>query len=245
MQVRGALAVGELEALLAHVDADDPLGALQPAAGHGAEPDHARAEDDAERPRLDLGGVDRGAETGRQAAGEQAGATEVGLGIDLRQRDLRHHRVLREGARAHEVADRLAVAREAGGAVGQVAEVLLLADREAEVRAVRAAVLALAALGREQRDDVVADGEVADVVADRLDHPGALVAEHRRRVAGRVGARRGVHVGVADAARLQADEHLAGLRLGEIDLLDHERRAELLQDGGSHAHCVTLAPGAR
>src|SRR4051794_12191389 len=83
---------------------------------------------------------------------------------------------------------------------------------------------------------MVTDREVADIRADRLDDARALVAEDRRRIARRVGARRGVHVGVADAAGLQPDEHLAGLRLGEIDLLDHERRAELLQDGGSHTH---------
>ena len=58
--------------------------------------------------------------------------------------------------RAHEVPDRLAVAAQARRAVGQVALVLLLADRQAEVRAVVAAVDALAALRAEQRDDVVA-----------------------------------------------------------------------------------------
>ena len=63
--------------------------------------------------------------------------------------------------RAHEVAERLAVAREPRRAVGQVALVLLLADREAEVRARAAAVDALAALRREQRDDVVAGRERA------------------------------------------------------------------------------------
>ena len=36
--VGGALAAGQLEAVLGQVDADDPLGALQPAAGHRAEP---------------------------------------------------------------------------------------------------------------------------------------------------------------------------------------------------------------
>ena len=36
---------------------------------------------------------------------------------------------------------------------------------------------ALAALGREERDDVIADGERADALADLLDDAGALVAE--------------------------------------------------------------------
>ena len=93
------------------------------------------AEDDAGRARLDLGGVHRRAEPGREPAREQAGAVERRLGVDLRERDLRHHRVLGERRGAHEVADRLAVAREPRRAVGQVALVLLLADRQAEVRA--------------------------------------------------------------------------------------------------------------
>ena len=62
-----------------------------------------------------------------------------------------------------------------------------------------------------------------DAVADALDDAGALVAEHAGRVAGRVGAGGGVEVGVADAAGGEPDEHLARLRLGEIDLLDDER----------------------
>ena len=75
-----------------------------------------------------------------------------------------------------------------------------------------------------------------DAVADALDDAGALVAEHGRRVAGRVCSGRGVEVGVADAAGDEADEHLAGLRLGQIDLLHLERRAELLQHGGADLH---------
>ena len=98
------------------------------------------------------------------------------------------------------------------------------------------AVHALAALGREERDDVVAGLEQVTSGPDRLDHARALVAEHRRRVAGGVDARGGVEVGVADAAGDQPDQHLAGLRLGEVDLLDGERLAELLQHRGAHLH---------
>ena len=132
--------------------------------------------------------------------------------------------------------DRLAVAREADGAVGQVTLALLLADREAEVRPRRAAVDALAALRGEERDDVVAGRERVDAVADPLDDAGALVPEHGRRVAGRIGAGRGVEVGVADAAGDEANEHLARLRLGELELLHLERRAEVLQHGGADLH---------
>ena len=136
--------------------------------------------------------------------------------------------------------DRLAVAREPRRPVRQVALVLLLADREAEIRAVVEAVDALAALRREERHDVVARRDRGDAVADRLDDAGALVAEHRRRVPRRVGAGGGVQVGVADAARGEPDEHLARLRLGELELLDLERRAELLENRGLDVHAAII-----
>src|SRR6185312_2711050 len=165
-EVGGALAPGQLEPVRRHVDADDPLGALEPAAGDGAETHHPGAEDDAGRAGLDLGGVHRRAETGREPAGEQAGAIERGLRVDLGERDLRHDRVLREGRRAHEVADGLAVSPEPGGAVGQVALALHVADREAQVRARAETVDALPALRREEGHDVVARGDQRHPVAD-------------------------------------------------------------------------------
>ena len=77
-------------------------------------------------------------------------------GLDLRERDLGHHRGLGERRGAHEVAQRLAVAREPRRAVGEVAVPLLVADREAAVGAAAEAVDAPPALRREQRDHVVA-----------------------------------------------------------------------------------------
>ena len=82
---------------------------------------------------------------------------------------------------------------------------------------------ALAALGREERHDVVARADERHAFPHRLDDARTLVPEDARRVPGRVGAGRRVEVRVAHAARDEADEHLAGLRLGEVDLLDDER----------------------
>ena len=174
-------------------------------------------------PALDPGRVERGADPGRETAGERRAPVERRLRAHLRERDLRHHRVLGERRGAHEVAQRLTVARQARGAVGQVAEPLLVADRDAAIGAIAEAVHALPALRREQRDHVIAGRDERDAVADALDDTGALVAENARRIAGRVGAGGGVEVGVADAAGGEPHEHLAGLRLGEIDLLDDER----------------------
>jgi hypothetical protein len=99
-----------------------------------------------------------------------------------------------------------------------------------------AAVDALAALGREQRHDVIAGRDGRDALADGLDDPRALVAQDGRRVARRVAPRGGVDVGVAHAAGDEPDQHLAGLRLGQIDLRHDERLAELLEHRGAHPH---------
>ena len=108
-RLRRTLPLRQLEPLVGEVDADDALGALEPAAGDRAKADHARSEDDARRARLDGRGLDRSTEAGREAAGEERRALERRLRVHLRERDLGHDRVLGERRRSHEVADRLAV----------------------------------------------------------------------------------------------------------------------------------------
>ena len=134
------------------------------------------------------------------------------------------------------MADRLAASAETRRPVREVPLVLLLPDRKAEVRARIEAMDALAALRREERHDVIAGLDRGDTLGNALDDPGALVPEHGGRVAGRVRPRRGVEVGVADAARDEPHQHLAGLRLGEVDLLHDERLAERFQDRGADPH---------
>ncbi len=121
-------------------------------------------------PGVDRGAEHRRAEPGGQAAREQAGRLERRLLGHLGQRDLGHHRRLGEGRAAHEVTQRLPSARQARGAVRQVTRVLLLANRHADVRLAAAAVDALAALGAEQRDHVVAGLQRAHPLPHRLDH---------------------------------------------------------------------------
>jgi hypothetical protein len=123
----------------------------------------------------------------------------------------------------------------------EVTLVLLLTDGEAEVRALVPAVLALAALRREQRDDVIAGRYVRDAFADALDDPRALVPEHRRRVARRIGAGRGVEIRVADPACDKPDEHLPRLGLGEVELLNPQGCAELLEDRRANSHRAILS----
>src|SRR4029078_11295006 len=88
--------------------------------------------------------------------GEEASTVERGVLRDLGERDLGHHGVLREGRCAHEVPDRLPRARAPRRSVREKALALLIPDGEAEIRALVAAVDALAALRREARHTVVA-----------------------------------------------------------------------------------------
>jgi hypothetical protein len=101
-------------------------------------------------------------------------------------------------------------------------------------------VHALAALGREERDHVVAGSDERDALPHALDDAGSLVTEDAGRVAGRVGAGGRVEIRVADAARGQAHKHLARLRLREVDRLHDERLTELLEDGGADLHATIL-----
>ncbi len=59
---------------------------------------------------------------------------------------------------------------------------------------------------------MIADREAGDVLAQRLDHPGALVAEDQRPAARAERAVGEVQVGVADAGGRDPDQHLAGTR---------------------------------
>src|SRR5262249_37817556 len=139
----------------------------------------------------------------------------------------------RERRAAHVVVQRLAVEREARGAVGHHALALGGADRGAEVGLARQAGRALAAFGRVERDNVIALLHRGDAGPD-IDHDaGALVAEDRREQALRVLARARVLVGVADAGRLDLDQHLAGLGAVELDRCHLERLAR------PERHCRT------
>jgi hypothetical protein len=99
---------------------------------------------------------------------------------------------------------------------------LFCCSRIARQRLVRSdfPVDALAALRREERDDVIAGGERADALADLLDDAGALVAEHGGRVAGRVGAGGRVHVGVEHTAGLEAKKTLPFPRFVQLQRMD-------------------------
>ena len=218
------------------VDADDLVGAGHPGALDDVEPDAAEAEHDDVGARRDLGGVDDGADAGRDAAADVAALVERGVLADLRHRDLRQHREIREGRAAHIVIDRLALIGEAAGAVRHHALALRGADRRAQIGLLAQAAFALAAFGRVERDHVVAGFHRCHALADFTDDACALVAEDGGENSLAVEAVERISVGVTDPRRLDLDQHFAGLRPVEIDFDDLERLLGFECDSSTRLH---------
>ena len=222
--MRHAEFLGQLAAARVDVDADDHVGPDHAAALHDIEPDAAQPEHDDPGARLDLGGVDDRADPGRDAAADVADLVERRVLADFRHRDLGQYREIREGRGAHVVEQLLAAAeREPAGAVGHHALALGRADRGAEIGLARQAGRALPAFRRVERDDVVALFDAGHPRPDIDDDAGALMAEDRRKQPLGIGPGQRVGVGMADAGRLDLDQHLAGFRPVEPHRLDRQR----------------------
>ena len=97
------------------------------------------------------------------------------------------------------------------------------------------AVLADAAgIAQPGHRDAFADGDLGHAGTELDDDADALMAgdERRRRLDGPV-AMRGMDVGVAQPGRLHVDAHLPELEPEDRDLLDGQRLAEGVDDGGA------------
>ena len=241
-----AESLADLLARRVDVNAHDHVGADHAGALDDVETDAAQAEHHHVRPRLHLRGVDHRADTGGYAAADVANLVERRVLADLCQGDLRKHRVIREGRRAHVVVDDPVLAeRKPAGAVGHHALALGLANRLAQIGLAGGAVLALTALRRIQRDHVVALAKRRHARPHVDDDAGTLVAQNRREQAFRICAGQGERVGVADAGRLDLDQHFAGPRSVEIDGLDAERHTRLPGYGGLRLHGFLQLMGFR
>ena len=88
--------------------------------------------------------------------------------------------------------------------------------------------------GEKVEDDVLADARRVDALPDRVDHAGALVAQHHRQRHGPLAVHVG-QVGAADAGGQQPHAHLVAARRVEVELAHLERLVGLDQDGGADA----------
>ena len=177
---------------------------------HG-QPDRTAADHRYPRAFPDLGGLEHGADAGRDRASDQAGLLSRQLGGERHDRRTVQHapRCERTGAEDTEEVTSVTSVHPAMG------------DRRgpAEVRGAAGAPPALAA-GRPPADhDTVSGGDVIDALACSFDDAGSLVPEqHRERMV--VAGPHDVEIGVAHAGRLDPDADLAGTGLVEVDLLD-------------------------
>src|SRR5215475_8484312 len=103
------------------------------------------------------------------------------------------------------------------------------------------ALRARAAKHRETGDDVVAWLYVSDAVADRLDDRRRFVSQHAGRRM-RVETFDKMQIAVAQPGKGGTQQHLAGLRLFESDILDRQRLMRLVQNGGFHGDAPSTAP---
>ena len=175
----------------------------------------------ARSPGRTRGRVEDGADAGHGRAADQRGDLEIGALGQLDRLRGRHDDVLGEARRRHEVVEILPARPQARAAVGHAVEVR--ADLAQRRRARGAGAAAAARRHPRERDRVAHPGR-QHARADGLDDARALVAEHHRQVV-RPDAVHDVQIGAADARGGDAHAHLAGLRLGELDLLDAQRRA--------------------
>jgi len=111
--MRHAEALRERPARGVDVDAHDLVRADQPGTLDDVEPDAAEAEHDDVGPGLDPGGVDDGPDAGRDGRSLCSRPSRTRVLADLRERNLRQHREVRERGATHVVMDLFAAAREA------------------------------------------------------------------------------------------------------------------------------------
>ncbi len=159
--------------------------------------------------------------------------------------DLRQHRRLGEGRRAHVVVEHPAAVGETARTVGHHPLALGCAQCDAEVGLAGEAELALPALRGVERDHVVAGGQRRYARADLLHDAGALVAEYGREAPLRVLPAHGVGVGVADAGGGEPHQHFAGPGAFEVDLGHLERCPRLPAHGGADLHADPSSASGR
>ena len=233
MKCGGADAHRHLSLLAELVDRDDLARAADPRALDDRQADPAAAIDRDGLPGLEPGAAQRRADPGQHAAADQRRLVERDVGVDAHDRVLVQQHLLGVGRDVDELAHRLAAQRQARG-------LALLAGDDAvaaHIGMAREALRAGAAEPREAGDDMVADAHGGHLAADRLDHPGALVAQDDRPVE-RPAADPidDVKVAVADAGRDRAHQHLARHRLVEVDLFDGQGLVRLPEHRGLDLH---------
>ena len=185
---------------------------------------------------LHLRRMEHRADTGHHAATHQRAAIERHVVAHLHHGMLVHQHVFGEGREVERLVQHLALPGEPPRGTGQQLHLGVLA----EIRMAGHALRALAAEHRQAGDHVIAWLDVGDVLADRLDHAGRLVAQHAWR-GERIQALDEMQVGVTQAGVGGAHQHLAALQRRVLHVLDGERLVRLVEDSGLHGSLHRVA----
>src|SRR5882724_6624962 len=233
--------------LAARIDihADDLVRADQARALDDVQPNAAQAKHHHVRAGLDLGGIDDRPDAGRDAAADVTDLLEGRVLADFGERNLRQHRVIGKSRASHVVIHHLLAHREAAGAVRHDALALGGADGRAQVGLARQARLALPALGRVERNHVIALFDRGDAGPHVHDDASALVPENHREQTLRIGARPGEFVRVTHAARVDLHQYFAGLRAVQIDGNHFQRLSGSMRNGSLSLHASSPLIGVQ
>jgi hypothetical protein len=82
---------------------------------------------------------------------------------------------------------------------------------------------------------VVAHAYTLNTLTNRLDHAGAFVTEYSRQRPRPI-ARHRMEIGMAQAARREADQDLPAPRVGKVDLIDSERLSNCFENRRLYPH---------
>src|SRR5882672_4899904 len=202
------------------IDGDDARGLGHHRTLHDRQADTAKTEYGNRRTRRDFRGIQYRADTGRDAAAEQADLVERRFGVDLRHRNLRQHGVFGKCAGAHVVQDGLALEGKSRGTVRHHALALGYADSLTQISLAGQAELAGSAFGGVQRNHVIAGFDAGDAGTDFLHDAAAFVTQYHREQPLRIGPGECERIGMAHARCDDAYQDLACLRSGQIDFFD-------------------------
>ena len=214
--VGGAELAGPLEFGVIGVDGDDRARSDQFCTGDGGVSHSAAADDGDGIVATDRTGIDRRTDAGHHPAAQQSCDGRVGLVIDLGALALVYKRFVGERSDAQ--------SRGQFGAVGQRHLLRGVERVEAVPRAAALTGSALSAHRAPVEDHEITRGDLGHARTDRFHDPCCFVSEEEG--IGVVDSALAVgQIGVADAARMDRDDHLARTGVGNDDVDKFDRLA--------------------
>ncbi len=134
---------------------------------------------------------------------------------------------------------RLALIGKAAGAIRHQALALGFPDRLAEIGFRIKAIIAFAALGRVERNHMIADGERGDALAHFHNNARAFMSQNDRKETLGIITGQSERIRVANARRLHLDQHFTRPRTLQLNSLNFKRLSHLKCHRRTHVHHIT------